>query len=225
MKLLIYFHTLSNIFIIYDLKNFLLFAFASLMLNIAPGPDMIYVASRSAGQGIKAGIVSSLGIFVGCFVHILAAVLGISALLAQSATAFNVVKWAGALYLIYIGFQSLLSKGGQFQVKSEGSEIPLWTLFRQGMVTNVLNPKVAIFFLAFLPQFIQPENGSVSMQILFLGLWFDFSGTVTLILVALMFGRLGDWLARYPGFVRWQEKIMGSVLLYLGLRLAFLEKK
>ena len=150
------------------------------MLNIAPGPDMIYVASRSAGQGIKAGIVSSLGIFVGCFVHILAAVLGISALLAQSATAFNVVKWAGALYLIYIGFQSLLSKGGQFQVKSEGSEIPLWTLFRQGMVTNVLN---------------------------------------------LLFGRLGDWLARYPGFVHWQEKIMGSVLVYLGLRLAFLEKK
>ena len=180
VKLLIYFHTLSNIFIIYDLKNFLLFAFASLMLNIAPGPDMLYVASRSAGQGIKAGIVSSLGIFVGCFVHILAAVLGISALLAQSATAFNVVKWAGALYLIYIGFQSLLCKGGQFQVKSEGSEIPLWTLFRQGMVTNVLN---------------------------------------------LLFGRLGDWLARYPGFVRWQEKIMGSVLLYLGLRLAFLEKK
>ena len=109
-------------------------------------------------------------------------------------------------------------------MKGESSEIPLWTLFRQGLVTNVLNPKVAIFFLAFLPQFIQPEHGSVALQILFLGLWFDFSGTATLILVALMFGRLGDWLTRYPEFVRWQEKIMGSVLLYLGLRLAFWEK-
>ena len=104
-----------------DLHNFLLFAFASLMLNIAPGPDMLYVASRSAGQGVKAGVVSSLGIFVGCFVHILAAVFGISAILAQSAMAFNIVKWAGALYLIYIGIQAIRSKGGQFQVKSDGS--------------------------------------------------------------------------------------------------------
>ena len=208
-----------------DLHNFFLFAFASLMLNIAPGPDMLYVASRSAGQGVKAGIVSSLGIFVGCFVHILAAMLGISALLAQSATAFNVVKWAGALYLIYIGIQSLRSKGGQFQVNGTTTRIPLRTLFQQGFITNVLNPKVAIFFLAFLPQFIQPEHGNVSTQILFLGLWFDISGTATLILVALMFGRLSEWLSTHTGFVRWQEKVMGSVLLYLGLRLAFLEKK
>lgn len=208
-----------------DTHNFLLFAFASLMLNIAPGPDMLYVASRSAGQGAKAGVVSSLGIFVGCFVHILAAMFGLSALLAQSAMAFEMLKWAGALYLIYIGIQSIRSKGAQFQVQNADNRIPLWMLFRQGFITNVLNPKVAIFFLAFLPQFIQPEQGNVSLQILFLGLWFDFSGTATLVLVALMFGRLGDWLTRYPGFVRWQEKIMGSVLVYLGLKLALLEKK
>jgi threonine/homoserine/homoserine lactone efflux protein len=208
-----------------DFQNFLLFAFASFMLNIAPGPDMLYVASRSAGQGLKAGIVSSLGISAGCVVHIAAAMLGISAILAQSSVAFNVVKWAGALYLIYIGIQSLRSKGGQFQISAEATKIPLRAIFQQGFVTNVLNPKVAIFFLAFLPQFVQPETGSAPLQILLLGLWFNFSGTSVLILVALLFGRVGDWLSRYPGFVRWQGKITGAILLYLSLRLAFLEKR
>ena len=209
----------------FDLQNFLLFAFASLMLNITPGQDMLYVASRSVGQGAKAGIVSALGVCTGCLVHIAAAVFGISALLAQSSVAFNIVKWAGGLYLIYIGIQALRSRGGQFKLKKEDSEIPLRALFRQGFVTNVLNPKVAIFFLAFLPQFIQPEQGNVPVQILLLGLWFNFSGMAVLLLVALLFGRLGNWLSQYPGFVRWQEKFTGAVLLYLGLRLAFLEKK
>lgn len=208
-----------------DVQNFLLFAFTSFMLNISPGPDMLYVASRSAGQGKKAGIVSSLGIAAGCIVHITAAILGISAILAQSSFAFNMVKWTGALYLIYIGIQSLRSKGGAFQIKADASETPLWTIFRQGFITNVLNPKVAMFFLAFLPQFIQPEQGNLSLQILLLGLWFNLSGTTVLILVALLFGKVGDLLARYPGFTRWQEKLTGAILIGLGLRLALLEKK
>ncbi|MCE7923990.1 MAG: LysE family translocator [Haliscomenobacteraceae bacterium CHB4] len=208
-----------------DYQNFVLFAFASLMLNITPGQDMMYVASRSVGQGIKAGIMSALGVCAGCMVHIAASVFGISAVLAQSSVAFNIIKWAGAIYLVYIGVQAFRSEGGQFQLKSEVSETPIRTLFRQGFVTNVLNPKVAIFFLAFLPQFVQAEQGNVPAQMLLLGLWFDFSGLVVLVLVALLFGRLGNWLLRYPGFVRWQEKITGTVLLYLGLRLAFLEKR
>lgn len=195
------------------------------MLNITPGPDMLYVASRSTGQGVPAGIISALGICVGCFVHILAAVFGISAVLMQSATAFQLVKWAGALYLIYLGIQALRSPGGPLRVDYNAPATPLWALFRQGVITNVLNPKVAIFFLAFLPQFVQPEQGKVAWQILLLGAWFDFSGLVVLILVALLFGRMGDWLSRYPAFMRWQEKFTGAVLLGLGLRLAFLEKK
>ena len=208
-----------------DFQNFILFALASLMLNITPGPDMLYVASRSTGQGVPAGIISALGICVGCFVHILAAVFGISAVLMQSATAFQLVKWAGALYLIYLGIQALRSPGGPLRVDYNAPATPLWALFRQGVITNVLNPKVAIFFLAFLPQFVQPEQGKVAWQILLLGAWFDFSGLVVLILVALLFGRMGDWLSRYPAFMRWQEKFTGAVLLGLGLRLAFLEKK
>lgn len=206
------------------MTTFLLFAFACLMLNISPGPDMLYVASRSAGQGLKAGIASTLGISAGCLVHIAAAMLGISAILAQSATAFNFVKWAGALYLFYIGIQSLRSNGVQFQVRTTAPEIPIASLFRQGFITNILNPKVAIFFLAFLPQFVQPERGQVALQILLLGLWFNFSGTAVLMIVALLFGRVGDWFARYPGFARWQERVTGLVLLFLGLRLALLEK-
>ena len=208
-----------------DFQNFILFALASLMLNITPGPDMLYVASRSTGQGVPAGIISALGICVGCFVHILAAVFGISAVLMQSATAFQLVKWAGALYLIYLGIQALRSPSGPLRVDYNAPATPLWALFRQGVITNVLNPKVAIFFLAFLPQFVQPEQGKVAWQILLLGAWFDFSGLVVLILVALLFGRMGDWLSRYPAFMRWQEKFTGAVLLGLGLRLAFLEKK
>ena len=195
------------------------------MLNITPGPDMLYVVSRSTGQGIPAGIVSALGICIGCFVHILAAVFGISAVLMQSATAFQLVKWAGALYLIYLGIQALRSPGGPLRVDYNAPATPLWALFRQGVITNVLNPKVAIFFLAFLPQFVQPEQGKVAWQILLLGAWFDFSGLVVLILVALLFGRMGGWLSRYPAFMRWQEKFTGAALLGLGLRLAFLEKK
>ena len=143
----------------------------------------------------------------------------------QSATAFQLVKWAGALYLIYLGIQALRSPGGPLRVDYNAPATPLWALFRQGVITNVLNPKVAIFFLAFLPQFVQPEQGKVAWQILLLGAWFDFSGLVVLILVALLFGRMGDWLSRYPAFMRWQEKFTGAVLLGLGLRLAFLEKK
>ena len=195
------------------------------MLNITPGPDMLYVISRSTGQGVAAGIVSALGICVGCLVHILAAMFGISAILMESATAFQVVKWAGALYLIYIGIQTLRSTSRPLQVQQNAPEKPLWILFRQGVITNVLNPKVAIFFLAFLPQFVQPEHGKVPLQILLLGTWFNFSGMIVLILVALLFGRMGDWLSRYPGFVSWQEKFTGAILLVLGLRLAFLEKK
>lgn len=208
-----------------DFHTFLLFAFAALLLNISPGPDMLYVASRSAGQGLKAGIVSALGIGAGCLVHLFAAALGVSAVLTQSAEAFNVVKWAGALYLMYIGLQSVRSAGGRFVLNAGQPTLSLWALFRQGAITNVLNPKVALFFLAFLPQFVQPEKGNATAQIVGLGLWFNFSGTLVNILVAALFGRLGEWFARYPGFAKWQEKATGAVLLALGLRLALWENK
>jgi threonine/homoserine/homoserine lactone efflux protein len=208
-----------------SLDNFLLFAFASLVLNITPGNDMLYVATRSASQGVKAGIISALGIAGGCFVHLLAAVIGLSAIIANSAIAFNIIKYIGAAYLVYLGIRSLMSKQNKFNLNDKIEKKSLSKLFWQGVFTNVLNPKVALFFLAFLPQFIQPEKGNTALQILLLGLWFNFSGTIVNIIVALFFGKLGNWLADKQAFIKWQNKITGLLLVGLGIKVALSSRK
>lgn len=205
--------------------NFLLFAFASLMLNITPGADMLYVATRSTSQGVKAGIVSSLGIAAGCMVHLLAAVIGLSAIIAGSAIAFSVIKLAGAVYLFYLGYKSFFSKKNLFEIKKDNSTATLTEIFWQGALTNVLNPKVALFFLAFLPQFIHPEQGHAAQQIILLGVWFDFSGTVINILVAWLFGTMGNWLAKKGWFIKWQNRFTGIILIALGIRVALSSRK
>ncbi|PWT94709.1 MAG: LysE family translocator [Bacteroidetes bacterium] len=204
-----------------DLNNFLLFAFASLMLNITPGNDMMYVASRSMGQGIKAGIVSALGITAGCMVHIAAAFVGLSAIIAKSAIAFDIIKYLGAAYLVFLGIKSILKKSSNiFKGTDEIKKESYWLIFRQGAVTNILNPKVALFFLAFFPQFINLKSGHPQNQILLLGTWFNFSGLVVNAAVAILFGKLGNWLSKSPTFIKWQEKITGLVLLALGIKVA-----
>ena len=202
------------------IENFWLFAFAALMLNITPGNDMLYVATRSTGQGVKAGIVSALGILGGCIVHMIAAVIGLSALIAQSAIAFDIIKYAGAAYLIYLGIRSIISKTNSFNLPKNIEKQSLWKIFWQGVVTNVLNPKVALFFLAFLPQFIDPSKGNTYLQILFLGSWFNISGTVVNIIVAILFGKIGGWLQRSSWFVKWQGKLTGLILIGLGIKVA-----
>ncbi len=206
------------------IENFWMFAFASLMLNITPGNDMLYVATRSTNQGLWAGVISALGIAVGCLVHLLAAILGISALITQSAFAFEMVKYIGAAYLIYLGIKSLLSKSSSFQI-TDNQSISLPKIFIQGVVTNLLNPKVALFFLAFLPQFIQSNSDNYHWQLLFLGMWFNVSGTVVNIIVAILFNKLGNWLIKYSLFNQIQEKLTGLVLIYLGIRMALLDRK
>ena len=208
-----------------SLNDFFLFAFASLMLNITPGNDMLYVATKSTSQGVKAGIVSALGIAGGCIVHLLAAVIGLSAIIANSATTFNIIKYAGAAYLVYLGIKSFLSNQNQFSISNEVEKKSLPKLFWEGLFTNVLNPKVALFFLAFLPQFIHPEKGNAGMQVLLLGLWFNFSGTIVNMIVALLFGKLGNWLADKQGFVQWQNKITGVLLIGLGIKIALSSRK
>jgi len=208
-----------------SLDDFLLFAFASLMLNITPGNDMLYVATRSASQGVKAGIVSSLGIAGGCIVHLLAAVIGLSAIIANSAVAFNIIKYIGAAYLVYLGIRSFLSKQNKFNLNDKIEKKPLSKLFWQGVFTNVMNPKVALFFLAFLPQFIHPEKGNAALQILLLGLWFNFSGTIVNIIIAMLFGKLGNWLADKQAFIKWQNKITGILLVGLGIKVALSSRK
>ena len=198
---------------------FLTFLFAAFMLNIAPGPDMLYVIGRSVGQGRKAGIVSALGIFVGCWAHILAAAFGIAALLRSSPIAFNMVRYAGAAYLVYLGVKMLVKHSSLVQQQLQPDSLA--AIFRQGVITNVLNPKVALFFLAFLPQFIDARRGSVAWQILLLGLIFNVGGTAVNLGVAYAGGTLGELLRRNARFARLQQWFTGLVFIGLGARLAW----
>jgi threonine/homoserine/homoserine lactone efflux protein len=203
------------------IHHFWFFALAGFLLNITPGNDMIYVASRSAAQGVRAGGVSALGIMAGCLVHVGAAAAGLSVLLARSAMAFEVVKYVGAAYLVYLGVKALVSrKAADLEVHAGGGPAIYRRLFLQGVVTNVLNPKVALFFLAFLPQFIDVRGGHAGVAILLLGAWFNVVGTLVNVLVAVLFGRIGEWLKRHPGWLKVQEKITGLVLVALGVKVA-----
>jgi threonine/homoserine/homoserine lactone efflux protein len=190
----------------------LLFLSAGLLLNITPGPDMLYVIARSAGQGRAAGIASALGIGAGCFFHIFAVAFGLAGILRAVPLAYEIVRCAGAGYLIWLGVRMLLSRkaAGPAAVKPAS----LGRIFGQGVITNVLNPKVALFFLAFLPQFIDPK-GSALRQIVTLGLIFDLSGTIVNLIVAVAAGAAGAFL---PSGFRF---ITGVVFVALGLRLGF----
>ena len=203
--------------------QFWIFVVSGLLLNLTPGNDMLYVIARSSGGSVRAGIVSALGIGAGCFVHMLAAVAGLSALIAQSALAFEILKYAGAAYLVYLGLRSIFDRSS-LTTRETSHTRSMSRIFWQGVLTNVLNPKVALFFLAFLPQFIDPSKGSLSLQILFLGTWFNVMGTLVNILVALVFGRLGARLSRIPKFMQWQQRFTGIVLMALGIRVAMTSK-
>lgn len=203
--------------------DFAIFALASLMLNITPGADMLYIISRSTAQGVKAGMVSALGITSGCLVHITAAVFGLSIIIMKSVLAFNIIKYAGAAYLIFLGIKSLTSDSTS-DVGMKQTRDGYLKIFSQGAVINIFNPKVAIFFLAFLPQFIVTSSVNIPIQILLLGLWFNFSGLIVNLLVAFLFGKSGNYLKRFPGFRIMQKKITGSVLICLGFRMAFMRK-
>jgi len=208
----------------FDIDNFYLFLTVSLLINLSPGPDMIYTAARSLSQGIKAGIFSALGIFVGCLFHTAAAVFGLSKIIEESVLLFSIIKYAGAAYLIYLGIRSIL--GGK-KTKKEIDSLPILTsrkIFFQGMLTNILNPKVAIFFLSFLPQFINPESTYLKEQIAFLGLWFDVQGAAALMVVACAVGAFKNILQKNTTFWNWQEKITGLILLGLGVKMFFTKK-
>jgi RhtB (resistance to homoserine/threonine) family protein len=208
----------------FDIDNFYLFLTVSILINLSPGPDMIYTAARSLSQGIKAGIFSALGIFVGCLFHITAAVFGLSKVIEESVLLFSIIKYAGAAYLIYLGIRSFFNKK---KTKKEIDTLPILTsrkIFFQGMLTNILNPKVAIFFLSFLPQFIDPQSNYLKEQIAFLGLWFDVQGTATLIVVACAVGAFKNILQKNTAIWNWQEKVTGLILFGLGLKMFFSKK-
>ena len=201
-----------------------LFFIASLALNLTPGNDMLYVISKSVSYGFKAGLYSSIGIFLGCLVHVLAAVLGLSLLIAQSAFLFSLIKFAGAAYLIYLGLKAFTTKAHTIQEMKlqEGNHVDF---LKQGIITNALNPKVAIFFLSFLPQFIDAGSGNVQLQLLFLGLWFSMQGTLLLIILSFFIGRTRSLISHYPRFWALQGKVTGVLLIALGIKLAITSRK
>lgn len=209
----------------FNIENFYLFLSVSLLINLSPGPDMLYTAARSLSQGTKAGIFSTLGIFTGCLFHITAAVFGLSKIIQESILVFSIIKYAGAAYLVYIGIKSLLNN----KRKKENQIVQLrlmsnHKIFFQGLMTNLLNPKVAIFFLSFLPQFINPQSTSIKEQIAFLGLWFDVQGCLVLITVATLTGTFRNMLQQNKNFWNWQEKITGTILIGLGIKMLFNKK-
>ena len=203
-----------------DFQQFLLFALAALMLNITPGNDMIFVISRSL-TGIRAGIFAALGIGVGCFLHIFASVVGLSVIIKQSEVLFNLIRYAGAAYLIYIGIKSLMEKPSTMIFsQNENDKNTNLKILRQGAITNMLNPKVSLFFLAFLPQFVNNQADTVTTQILFLGLWFNFSGTLVNVLIALLFSKVVAKLSNFQRFWKIQNRVSGVILVLLGLQIA-----
>ena len=208
-----------------------LFMLATIALNLTPGPDMLYVIARSVGQGRRAGVMSALGIGAGTLVHMAALALGLSTLLLSVPVAYDAVKYVGAAYLAYLGLRTLLSKGtglaeigGPASVRSRAMRaggVDYWAIFRQGVITNVLNPKVALFFIAFIPQFIDPASGPVGWQVVMLGLIFDTSGTLVNCAVALLAGSLGDRLRTSRRVSNIQRWFTGTVFLGLAARLVW----
>lgn len=193
-----------------------LFVVAALLLLITPGPAVLYIVTRSMDQGRRAGLVSMLGVHAGTLVHVAAAAAGLSALLMASATAFSVVKYLGAGYLVYLGVRRLLDRSPRAAARP--SAVSLRRAFVDGFVVNLLNPKTGLFFLAFLPQFADVSRGGVGVQILALGLIFVGLGLVTDGLYALGAGTAARWLRASPRFLASERWISGS--LYIGLGLA-----
>ena len=196
-----------------------LFVLAALALLLVPGPSVLYIVTRSIEQGRSAGLVSVVGVHLGSLVHITAAAIGLSSLLVSSALAFNVVKYLGAAYLVFLGIRALLTKEVPEDVKVRPA--PLRKLLRQGAVVNVLNPKTALFFLAFLPQFVDPQAGMPALQIVFFGLVFVALGFVTDGLYAVLAGTAGNWLRASRGWYAMRRYVSGSVFIGLGLAAAF----
>ncbi|WP_201363459.1 LysE family translocator [Dictyobacter formicarum] len=201
-----------------------LFLAASWTINIAPGPDMLYVLTRSAGMGRLAGIVSALGIAVGCLIQTGIVALGLASLLTAVPLVYDFIKYAGAAYLIYLGLRTLLTSRHTL-ITPTVKPASLWRIFLQGVITNVLNPKVALFFLAFLPQFTDPARGPIPLQLILLGTLFNISGTLINSVVALLASTFGSWLKRNARATTLLNWLSGGIFIGLGVRLALLKRQ
>jgi len=204
------------------LDVFLLFMAGALALNITPGPDMTFVVAQATHRGTRAGVAAALGIGAGTLLHMTLAAFGLAALFAAFPLAFDIVRYAGAAYLVWIAISMIRHPP---QLAAVATEDAARTAFRQGVVTNIFNPKVAIFFIAFLPQFVVPSAGPAWLQILVLGLCFDLSGTLVNSLVAVGSGKLAGRLKANPAIGKIMGWISASVMLGLAVKLAWTERR
>lgn len=202
-----------------DVSTLMIFIAATLALLLVPGPAVLYIIARGVDQGRMAGLASAVGIATGSLFHVVAAALGLSAILASSALAFSIVKYLGAAYLIFLGVRTLMTRPDIAEPIARRPRTRR-ELFTQGVVVQVLNPKIALFFLAFLPQFVDPARGNVTLQTLFFGGLLMLMGLCTDSLYALVSGSAGDWLKRQPAFASAQRYVAGVVFIGLGVTTA-----
>jgi threonine/homoserine/homoserine lactone efflux protein len=202
-----------------DTAHIAAFLLPVIAISMVPGPDTIYVLNRSISQGRRAGLAAALGSANGVFGHITLSVVGFSALLMASHRGFLVVRIAGAAYLTYLGIR-LIRKAAHISDAERLPHDPMVQVWLQGILTNILNPKVAVFFLAFIPQFIDSHRGHISIQFLILGVIFDIIGTSWLCFVALSAGHLNNWFARHPLAVTVQSRVTGVIFIAFAAKLA-----
>lgn len=206
-----------------DYLSVISFLGAAIVLTIMPGPDNLFTLAQSIAKGKNAGIFTTLGLCTGLLVHITAATIGISAVIYKSAFAFTIVKYAGAAYLLFLAFKSFRDKTSSLDLHNEDT-LDYKSLYKKGVIMNLLNPKVSLFFLAFLPQFINYENGHVSIQMLVYGILFLVQTLVVFSLISLFAGKVGYFLRKNPTFSKKINYIQGSLFTLIGLKIAFSQK-
>jgi threonine/homoserine/homoserine lactone efflux protein len=204
----------------YSFAHWVTFFTAAILLNLSPGPDMAFILGQTVKRGAQSGFSAMFGIWAGAFIHVIFAAFGLSAILATSAVAFSVVKWVGAAYLIWLGIQALLSKGTNISVNDQVSPKGLIKIFQQGILVAVLNPKVAVFFLAFLPQFIEVGAGPVSAQLFLHGILIIVVAALVEPPLILASGKLSNYLSKNTKVSRWMDRSLGALFISLGIKLA-----
>ena len=204
----------------YSIAHWVTFFTAAVLLNLSPGPDMAFILAQTAKRGVRSGFSAMFGIWTGAFIHVIFAALGLSAILATSALAFTAVKWVGAAYLIWLGIQALCSKGAHLSVKDQTSPKSLKKIFQQGVLVAVLNPKVAIFFLAFLPQFVDAGAGPVSAQLFLHGSLIIMVAAFVEPPLVIVGGKITGYLNNNTHISRWMDRGLGALFMWLGIKLA-----
>ena len=199
--------------------QFFAFLAAAILLTLSPGPDNMMVLGIGMARGRMRGMAFGLGCAMGCLSHTLLAAIGVSALIAASPLAFTALKVCGGLYLAWMGFKAIRSRGGAAAGRAEGAAESARTLFLRGVFANAVNPKVALFFLSFLPQFVVAQRGNANLQVALLGISFTVQAAILFGLLGFFSGAIGQWLARRPKAGQWLDRIAGTIFIALGLRL------